>query len=213
MYETIIILSIFGIILYFILRDNLVKTRASNNKSYYTQKTKSKIAVEKLVKIDEFLLKLNKLLLEKYPNHILIQKKLKNNMIIKELPEKSKHIAYTLNKNNLYICLRNKNGTFETQFNRIYFVVMHELAHIITKSIGHTDEYWGNYRLILKTAIENDLYEYKNYYETPVEFCGKKITSTPYLMGGTTYSPCIYKLLLLCILLFIILSIIRKYKI
>ena len=38
MYETIIILIIFGIILYFILRDNLVKTIASNNKSYYTQK-------------------------------------------------------------------------------------------------------------------------------------------------------------------------------
>ena len=52
---------------------------------------------------------------------------------------------------------------------------MHELAHIITKSVGHTDEYWDNYRLILKTAIDNGLYEYKNYYEEPVEFCNKKI--------------------------------------
>ena len=167
MYETniiLVILVIFGIILYFTLRDNLVKT---------------------------------------HPNHILIQQKLKNNIIIKELSEKSKHVAYTLNKNNLYICLRNKNGTFETQFNRVFFVAMHELAHIITKTIGHTDEYWENYRLILKTAIENDLYEYKNYYKEPVYFCGKKITSTPYLIGGIFNPTYIYKLLL-CIILFII---------
>ena len=52
---------------------------------------------------------------------------------------------------------------------------MHELAHIITKSVGHTDEYWDNYRLILKTAIDNGLYEYKNYYEEPVKYCGKKL--------------------------------------
>ena len=30
---------------------------------------------------------------------------------------------------------------------------MHELAHIITKSIGHTDEYWNNYKLILKQQL------------------------------------------------------------
>ena len=84
----------------------------------------------------------------------------------------------------MYICLRDKSGEFENQYNRVYFVVMHELAHIITKSVGHTEEYWDNYRLILKTAIDNGLYEYKNYYEEPVEFCNKEINSTPYVKGG-----------------------------
>ena len=28
------------------------------------------------------------------------------------------------------------------------------------------------------------MYEYKNYYEEPVEFCNKKINSTPYVKGG-----------------------------
>ena len=78
---------------------------------------------------------------------------------------------------------------------------MHELAHIITKSVGHTDEYWENYRLILKTAVDNDLYKYKNYYEEPVEFCGKQINSTPYLKGGSFNSNCMYKLLLLCVII------------
>ena len=179
-----IILGVIAIIFYFVMRDNLVKTTGSNNKIYFTRKNQANIAVEQLVKIDDFLLKLNKLLVEEHPDHILIQKKLKKPITLKELPDNSKHIAYTLNKNNLYICLRDKSGEFENQYNRVYFVAMHELAHIITKSVGHTEEYWDNYRLVLKTAIDNGLYEYRNYYEEPVEFCNKKITSTPYVKGG-----------------------------
>ena len=199
----IIILFIIAIMYYFILRDNLVKTTGSNNKTYYTRKNQADIAVEQLVKIDDFLLKLNKLLVKEHPNHILIQKKLKKSITLKELPDKSNYIAYTINKNNLYICLRDKSGSFENEYNRIYFVVMHELAHIITKSIGHTEEYWNNYKLILKTAIDNNLYEYKNYYKEPVEFCDKKITSTPYLIGGNTNTNNISKIIGVIILLLI----------
>ena len=47
-----IILGVVAIIFYFVLRDNLVKTIGSNNKTYYTRKNKADIAVEKLVKID-----------------------------------------------------------------------------------------------------------------------------------------------------------------
>ena len=207
-----IILSVIAIIFYFVLRDNLVKTTGSNNKIYYTRKNKADIAVEKLVKIDNFLLKLNKLLVEEHPEHILIQKKLKKPITLKELPDNSKYIAYTVNKNNMYICLRDKSGKFEEQYNRVYFVIMHELAHVITKSVGHTDEYWDNYRLVLKTAIDNDLYEYRNYYEEPVEFCNKKITSTPYLIGGNInlYFYFIYSFGLLVLILFILLNY-KKY--
>jgi len=203
-----IILGVTAIILYFILRDNLVKTTGSNNKSYYTRKNQADIAVEQLVKIDDFLLKLNKLLVKEHPDHILIQKKLKKPIILKELPDRSDHIAYTINKTNLYICLRDKSGEFEDQYNRVYFVAMHELAHIITKSIGHTEEYWTNYRLVLKTAIDNGLYEYKNYFEEPVEFCNKKITSTPYVKGGnftmdTSWNIVMFTGLILLIIYFI----------
>ena len=40
---------------------------------------------------------------------------------------------------------------------------MHELAHLITKKYGHDTEYWDNYKLLLNTAIKNNLYMYKNY--------------------------------------------------
>ena len=112
----------------------------------------------------------------------------------------------------MYICLRDKSGKFEDQYNRVYFVIMHELAHVITKSVGHTDEYWDNYRLVLKTAIDNNLYEYKNYYEEPVEFCNKKITSTPYLIGGNInlHFNFIYSFGLLALILYFLLNY-KKY--
>ena len=72
--KIVFILSAIAFIFYFILRDNLVKTTGSNNKIYYTRKNQADIAVEELVKIDDFLLKLNKLLVEEHPDHILIQK-------------------------------------------------------------------------------------------------------------------------------------------
>jgi len=175
---------VFILIIYYFLKNSLVKTKASNNKIYYTQKSNAKMAAEKLVKIDIFLEKLNKHLLEDHKNHKMIQKKLKNNVTIKELPKNSKHVGYIINKNTLHICLRNKNGQFINKYNKIYFVVMHELAHMITKSVGHTDEYWNNYKLIIKTAIKHNLYEYKDYYNKPVEYCGIHINSSPYIKGG-----------------------------
>ena len=175
---------VFILIIYYFLKNSLVKTKASNNKIYYTQKSNAKMAAEKLVKIDIFLEKLNKHLLEDHKDNKMIQKKLKNNVTIKELPKNSKHVGYIINKNTLHICLRNKNGQFINKYNKVYFVVMHELAHMITKTTGHTDEYWNNYKLILETSINHKLYTYNNYYENPVEYCGKKINSTPYLRGG-----------------------------
>jgi hypothetical protein len=209
--KIVFILSAIAFIFYFILRDNLVKTTGSNNKTYYTRKNQADIAVEELVKIDDFLLRLNKLLVEEHPDHILIQKKLKKPITLKELPDNSKHIAYTINKNNMYICLRDNSGEFENQYNRVYFVVMHELAHIITKSVGHTEEYWDNYRLVLKTAIDNGLYEYKNYYEEPVEFCNKKINSTPYVKGGEINSDENWNIIMFGLILIIGFFIYKKF--
>ena len=74
---------------------------------------------------------------------------------------------------------RNKKGLFETQNNRIYFVIMHELGHIITDEVGHTPKFWRNFKKILKTAIKHKLYKYRDYYIDPVEFCNIIINSTP----------------------------------
>lgn len=202
------------VILYliFIYNNNLVKTKATNNKIYYTQKNKSNIAANKLAKIDNFIEKLTKHLLEDNKDHIMIQKNLKKKLIIKELPKNSRHVAYIVNKTKLHICLRNKNDKFINKYNRIYFVVMHELAHKITKSIGHTEEFWANFKLIIKTAIKYKLYKYRNYFNDPVKYCGININSSPYIKGGNNTND-IYNIISLIFILFIfyfIINIISK---
>lgn len=184
MYTILCIIFVFLIIYYF-TSSNLVKTTTRNNKIYYTQKNNAITAAERLENIDNFIIKLKTYLLNDFKNHKLIQKKLNRNITIKEIPKNSKHVAYILNKNTLHVCLRNKNGSFIQQYNRIYFVVMHELAHMITKTQGHTKEYWNNYKLIIKTAIKYNLYTYRNYYNNPVEYCGIDINSSPYIKGGS----------------------------
>ena len=59
------------------------------------------------------------------------------------------------------------------------FVVIHELAHIITKSIGHTDEFWENMKFLLKISIKLGIYQEVDYKNKPEKYCGITITDTP----------------------------------
>ena len=60
------------------------------------------------------------------------------------------------------------------------FVALHELSHIATKSIGHTTEFWNNFKFILKEAVKIKIYEPVNYKKKPKNYCGMKITDNPY---------------------------------
>jgi hypothetical protein len=59
------------------------------------------------------------------------------------------------------------------------FVVLHELAHLSTESIGHTDEFWNNFRWILEEAINIGIYVKQDFKTENVEYCGMTITSSP----------------------------------
>ena len=59
------------------------------------------------------------------------------------------------------------------------FVAIHELAHLMTKSIGHTPEFWDNMRFLLKKGIELNVYKKHDYNKVPKDYCGTQITSTP----------------------------------
>jgi hypothetical protein len=59
------------------------------------------------------------------------------------------------------------------------FVALHELAHIMTISIGHTTEFWDFFRYILSHAIHWKLYTPVNFKKKPVPYCGTNITDTP----------------------------------
>ena len=86
--------------------------------------------------------------------------------------------SYTLNKEKIVMCLRNKDDEF-VKMNELMFVAIHEMAHIGTKSIQHTVEFWNNFKFILKEAEKLKLWYYVDYGDFPQDYCGIQINSLP----------------------------------
>ena len=59
------------------------------------------------------------------------------------------------------------------------FVAIHELAHVMTLSTGHTDEFWKNFQFLLQHAVNINIYKEVDYAKKPKEYCGLTITHTP----------------------------------
>jgi hypothetical protein len=93
----------------------------------------------------------------------------------------SSYTSYTLNKGEkIHVCLRQKNATQDlVDVNVLTFVTLHEVGHIGTREIGHTPLFWNNFAWILKQAEELGIYEFQNFAEQPVPYCGISITDQP----------------------------------
>ena len=111
-------------------------------------------------------------------------KRLKKNYRPDNITESSpgnKYTSYSINKGDkIVFCLRAKDGSDKlVDINTMMFVAIHELAHLMTKSIGHTTEFWDNMRFLLKKGIKIGVYEKQDFNSVPVDYCGTKITDTP----------------------------------
>jgi len=94
----------------------------------------------------------------------------------------AEHTSYSVNKGEaVHLCLRQRQGADETlvQDNVMTFVAIHEMAHMITDSIGHEPEFWNNFGWLLKEAEKTGVYKYQDFKEHPVRYCGTKITDQP----------------------------------
>ena len=100
---------------------------------------------------------------------------------ITEVGKNSKYTSYSVNKGEkMVLCLRSRDGQDHLiDENTLTFVAIHELAHIKTKSIGHTDEFWKNFKFLLQKAIKLGLYQKVDYSKYPKPYCGIKVTDTP----------------------------------
>lgn len=111
-------------------------------------------------------------------------KRLKKNFKPNNITESSpgnKYTSYSINKGDkIVFCLRSKDGENTlVDINTMMFVAIHELGHLMTKSIGHTTEFWDNMRFLLKAGIKINVYEKQDFNSMPVDYCGTKITDTP----------------------------------
>jgi hypothetical protein len=95
----------------------------------------------------------------------------------------SVYTSYSVNKGEkIMFCLRQRNEEENIlDLNTMVFVALHELAHIMTESIGHTQEFWENMKFLLKNSISKDLkiYQYRPYHREPKKYCGTLISDTP----------------------------------
>lgn len=102
--------------------------------------------------------------------------------IVETLPT-SQYTAYSENKGQkIAFCLNkekeNNNNLIDE--NTLMFVALHEMAHVASKSIGHNEEFWSNFRFLIEQADEAGLYTPVDYSAANEEYCGMTITSSPY---------------------------------
>ena len=100
---------------------------------------------------------------------------------ITESDENSKYTSYSINKGEkMVFCIRTRDKDNKLEdLNTMMFVALHELAHTMTKSIGHTQEFWNNFRIILRNARKLGVYKRVDYNKTPKSYCGTMITDDP----------------------------------
>jgi len=92
--------------------------------------------------------------------------------------------AYSLNKGEeICVCLREPKDETKVidDINTLMFVLIHELAHLMTEEIGHTDNFWRNMAFLLEKGNKCGVYNPINYSESPVMYCGVNVNQTPYI--------------------------------
>ena len=122
---------------------------------------------------------------QRYPDRDNVKRMVENfnPTTIKETLPTSEYTAYSENKGEkLAFCLNKKKSNNENLIdpNTLSFVAFHELAHIMTESVGHTDEFWQNFKFLLEHAVELKLYTPVDYKKEPENYCGMDITDNPY---------------------------------
>ena len=70
----------------------------------------------------------------------------------------SRYTSYAVNKGEkIALCIRHIDKTFMDD-NTILFVIIHELGHVMSLSVGHTEEFWSNMKFLLEQAESINLY-------------------------------------------------------
>jgi predicted metal-dependent hydrolase len=185
--EGLVILSTILLISYLgystLIDDKLEPVKSSiDNKEYLVQdKEDAKDAADLIAVIRQRLVILVEHLIRSYPPDDSRIKMLKDNFnpdSMKEGIDNSGYTSYSINKGEqIVLCLRTNNKLMD--INTMMFVVLHELSHIATESIGHTPEFWDNFKWILEESINIGIYQKKDYNKEAVEYCGMTITSSP----------------------------------
>ncbi len=114
-------------------------------------------------------------------------KKLKENYnpyMISEAAIDPRYTTYTVDKQNMHICLRTRNSEEKIyDMNTLMYVVLHESAHLANYSpdgspiIGHGNSFKMIFKFLVEQSIKLGLYNYIDYANIPQEYCGIIVNS------------------------------------
>lgn len=110
---------------------------------------------------------------------IMVERFNPNNFVENDID--SSTTSYSENKGEkIVVCIRDKRPPYPfVDENTVTFVLLHEMAHLMSTTIGHTPEFWANFKRILHDAVQCGIYTSVNYTRSPVEYCGMTITDSP----------------------------------
>jgi hypothetical protein len=151
------------------------------------ERSKLELAADKLAKVNQNM----KSLVEHCKNNFDSEERINrltegfNPKKITETLPTSEFTAYSENKGEkIAFCLdteKNNNGKL-IDLNTLTFVAIHELSHVATKSVGHTPEFWANFKFLLQEAEKINIYKPVDYSKNPKKYCGMEINDNPYFL-------------------------------
>tara|TARA_A100001011_G_scaffold400242_1_gene513478 strand:+ start:12831 stop:13424 length:594 start_codon:yes stop_codon:yes gene_type:complete len=157
-----------------------------DGKKYCVRERKNlKKASNLLAETTQNMTKLVKYLYENFPEkeNVLLLRKNYNPLKIKEILPTSEYTAYSENKGEkIAFCLGEDKKDVDNLIdqNTLMFVALHELSHLATKSIGHTKEFWDNFKFLLQESEKVGIYNPVDYKKKETNYCGMKIKDNPY---------------------------------
>jgi hypothetical protein len=148
------------------------------------ERSKLELAADLLAEATSNMKKLVKYVGENHASNPAVKRLVENfnpDKISETLPT-SEHTAYSENKGEkMAFCLNeDKQGTRLIDLSTLTFVAIHELAHLMTASIGHKDDFWDNFKFLLTSAKKSGIYEPVDYSKSPVQYCGTRIDENPF---------------------------------
>jgi hypothetical protein len=162
---------------------NKIEKLKSNvdNRVYEVQKKEdAQEAADLIAKIRGKLILLTGHLNKSYPDdeRVILLNRNFNPDSLKEGISNPKYTSYSINKGEqIILCLRTNEKIVD--INTMMFVILHEYSHILTESVGHTSEFWANFKWVLEESINIGIYIKQDFKKENVEYCGMTITDSP----------------------------------
>jgi hypothetical protein len=162
---------------------NCITSNVDGNKYCVRERLKQEMAADLLASVTKNMKILVAYMQKTYPTYENVQRLIKNfnPQTIMETKIDSEHTAYSENKGEkIAFCLNTtKNGDTLIDKNTLTFVSIHELAHTMSESIGHKEEFWKNFKFLLENAVRIHIYNAVDYSKNPISYCGMKIDENP----------------------------------